>query len=436
MPHDYSTSTGGAHSSESVEQKALEEDLPMATNKTRVASVGAAFLLVSAITAGNASAAQTPDTFCLGLTAETAEAQGYRVQLGTAGVDVLIGGNTTRDFILGFGGDDVLSGAGAGDVICGGAGNDIINAGDGNDRVSGGPGDDELSLGAGNDRGRGGWGADRLVGGSGNDRLLGQGGNDRISGESGNDFIVGNAGSDTLFGGEGKDLIRGLRGKDKLAGGPGNDRLEGGVGDDILSGDDGVDRLFGGPGRDALDGDAGADILNAGTGRDRCDIDDGDKLTFCDIDFDGNAVNATAPTPKPDPEPAPEPTPTTVAVDKTPPPAGNAVPAAQAPQGVNEFGWPLLTDTGLAAMLNCESTTNHAINTGNGFYGGVQWLPNTWNAATKRAGFPQYDGVLPHLVPANVQDQVTKVWWEATRPNTQWPVCHKRALEAMNVLAP
>ncbi len=434
MPmHKRPTSSGGA-SHEGVEQKALE-DLPMATKRTRIAGIGAAFLLVSALTATGASAAaQSRDTFCLGLTIETAEAQGFRVQTGTDGVDVLIGGNTTRDFILGFGGDDVLTGAGAGDVICGGPGDDIINAGDGNDRVAGGPGADEISLGAGNDRARGGWGPDRIIGGSGNDRLLGQGGNDRISGESGNDFILGNAGADTLFGGEGKDLIRGLRGKDKIAGGPGDDRLEGGEGDDILSGDDGSDRLFGGPGRDALDGDAGKDILNAGTGRDRCDIDDGDDLTFCDVDFTNNAVNPTAPTPTP--EPAPTPPTTTVKPDQTPPPAGNPVPAAQAPQGVNKFGWPLLTDAGLAAMLNCESTTNHAINTGNGFYGGVQWLPNTWNAATKLAGFPQYDGVLPHLVPANVQDQVTKVWWEATRPNTQWPTCHKRALEAMNVLAP
>lgn len=87
-------------------------------------------------------------------------------------------------------------------------------------------------------------------------------------------------------------------------------------------------------------------------------------------------------------------------------------------------------------MLHCESTTNHAINTGNGFFGGVQWLPATWNAATVLAGFPQYNGVLPHLVPADVQDTVTKVWWEATTPNTQWPTCHRRAMEAMNVLAP
>lgn len=409
------------------------EELTMANKRTRFTAITAAVVLLSAITAGTAGAAQAPNSFCLGLTIETAEAKGYRVQTGTDGVDVLIGGNTTKDFILGFGGDDILTGAGADDVICGGSGNDIINGGDGNDRVAGGPGNDEINLGAGNDRARGGWGTDQIIGGTGNDLLQGNGGNDRISGEAGNDVILGNLGGDTLFGGDGNDLIRGLRGMDKIAGGPGDDRLEGGNGDDILSGDDGADRIFGGPGRDALDGDAGADILNAGTGRDRCDIDDGDDLTYCDIDFDGVAVNPPAETPAstPAPEATPEPEDGEVA-----PPAGAAVPASQAPQGVNSFGWPLLTNAGLEAMLLCESGGNHAIDTGNRFYGGVQWLPNTWNAATVRAGFPQYDGVLPSLVPADVQDAVTKVWWEATRPNTQWPTCHKKALEAMNVLAP
>ncbi len=411
------------------------EELTMASKRTRFTAISAAFLLVSAITAGSANAAQAPDSFCLGLTIETAQAKGYRVQTGTDGVDVLIGGNTTKDFILGFGGDDILTGAGADDVICGGSGNDIINGGDGNDRVSGGPGNDEISLGAGNDKARGGWGTDRLIGGSGNDHLQGNGGNDRISGESGNDVLLGNLGADTIFGGDGKDLIRGLRGKDKLAGGPGDDRIEGGVGDDIVSGDDGQDRLFGGPGRDALDGDAGADILNAGTGRDRCDTDDGDDLTYCDVDFAGVAINPPVETPDPTPTPTPDPEPTPDPGDVTPP-AGAAVPASQAPQGVNSFGWPLLTNAGLEALLQCESGGNHAIDTGNRFYGGVQWLPATWNAATKLAGFPQYDGVLPHLVPADVQDTVTKAWWEATRPNTQWPVCHKKSLEAMNVLAP
>lgn len=378
--------------------------------------------MASTLSAGTAGAAQAPNDFCLGLTIETATAKGYRIQIGDETDNIFFGGNASRDFILGFGGDDILTGGGADDVICGGAGNDIITAGDGNDRVSGGPGNDDITLGSGNDRARGGWGLDRIVGGSGNDRLQGNGGNDRISGEGGNDLIHGNLGADTLFGGEGNDIVRGLRGKDRIAGGPGDDRLEGGKGDDIVSGDDGSDRLFGGPGHDWLDGDAGADILNAGKGRDQCDIDDGDDLTFCDIDFTGAPVNPQPPVVDPG--------------DDVAPPTGNAVPADQAPQGVNKFGWPLLTDVGLTALLECESGGNHAINTGNRFYGGVQWLPDTWNAAARLAGFAEYDGVLPHLVPASVQDQVAKAWWAATTPISQWPTCHKKSLLAMNVLAP
>lgn len=379
--------------------------------------------------------AQESDTFCLGLTAETAAEAGFEIILGTDGPDVLIGGNDTRDFILGFGGDDILSGGGIGDVICGGEGDDIISGGGGNDRAAGGPGNDELSLGAGNDRARGGWGADRLIGGTGDDFLLGMGGPDRISGESGNDRLQGNDGNDVIFGGEGTDIISGQKGADRLAGGPGGDRIMAGRGPDIVSGDDGNDVIFGGLGGDTLDGDAGSDRLLAGEGIDRCDFDDGDNISGCENEF-APAEDVPDEPAEPEPTSVPQPEPEPEVAGDVPPPAGDPVPASQAPQGVNQFGWPLLTNAGLEALLQCESGGNHAINTGNGFFGGVQWLPNTWNAATNLAGFPQFDGVLPHLVPADVQDEVTKAWWEATRPNTQWPTCHRNALAAMNVLAP
>lgn len=383
-----------------------------------------ALALVASIVSGNPAGAQAPPGFCLGLTIEKAEALGYRVQVGTDGPDVLVGGNT-KDFILGMAGDDILTGAGGDDVICGGEGNDIISGGPGNDRVSGGPGDDYITLGSGDDKARGGWGEDRIIGGSGNDVVWGNGGVDWISGGSGDDTLHGNLGGDVMFGGEGNDLLRGGRGHDKIAGGPGNDRLEGGAGNDIISGGSGNDVLFGGPGADTLDGDADDDRLVGGTGRDRCDIADDDDHFLCDFDFAGVPVVAGVDTAD-----------RTESLDNTTPPAGGAVPAAQAPQGVNKYGWPLLTDAGLQAMLQCESGGNHQINTGNGFYGGVQWLPTTWNAAARGAGFDQYDGVRPHLVPSEVQDEVTAWWWSATRPNTQWPHCHVLALEAMNVLAP
>ncbi len=360
---------------------------------------------------------------CLGLTSSQAQAQGFVIRIGTGGDDVINGSDSARDFIIGLGGDDVINGGGLGDVICAGNGDDVINSGSGDDRVHGDAGVDEISLGAGNDFGVGGTGSDRIIGGTGNDRLYGFRGHDRLSGEDGNDTLSGGIGDDTIFGGFGADRINGRSGDDRLAGGPGNDHILGFTGHDIISGDSGNDRILGGHGHDSLDGDAGVDELFGNAGVDRCDTSDGDR-TSCE-----NTFNSPASSPPPAPAPAPAPAPVA-------PPTGSPVPASQAPQGVNEFGWPLLTDAGLAAMLHCESTTNHAINTGNGFFGGVQWLPNTWNAAAALSGFDQYVGVLPHLVPASVQDEVTKDWWAATRPNTQWPTCHKVALTAMNVLAP
>ena len=384
-------------------------------------------LLATAVVAAPAGA-QTASPSCLGLTAAEAEAQGYRVQLGTSGVDTLTGGNTTRDFMMGFGGDDLLTGAGADDVICGGAGNDIITGGDGDDRIFGGNGQDDINLGSGDDFGSGGDNADRIVGNSGDDHIVGNAGADRISGESGNDLLLGNNGRDTIFGGEGNDVIRGHDRNDSLAGGPGNDEIFGNKGSDLISGDDGNDVINGGRGQDRLDGDAGTDTLIGGNGAaDACDIADGDFHEDCEGDFAGDAINTDSPPPAGG---------NSGGGENVQPPTGGPVPASQAPQGVNDFGWPLLTQVGLDALLLCESTNDHAINTGNGFFGGVQWVPATWNAAARLAGFDQYDGVLPHLVPADVQDEVTFVWWEATRPNTQWPTCHARALVAMNVLAP
>jgi len=423
----------------------LKEFLPMSLSVPRAASVS--LILVAALFAfASPAGAQDDEATCFGMTAAEAEAQGFRVQLGTDGVDVLTGGNTSRDFMIGFDGDDFLSGAGADDIICGGDGDDTISTGDGDDMVDGGFGEDDITLGAGDDIAEGGGDDDRLVGGSGNDRIRGNAGADRISGETGNDVLLGNLGQDVIFGGEGNDRIRGHRSRDSLAGGPGDDEIFGGKAEDTISGDDGNDRISGGRGNDTIDGDEGIDTLIGSHGdADRCDISDDDGYRTCEVDFDGDIITgerdtpeipgAEEPAPAPEPEPTPEPTPDPEPADPAPP-TGAPVPASQAPQGVNEFGWPLLTDVGLEAMLFCESTNNHAINTGNGFFGGVQWLPATWNAAADRAGFPQYVGVLPHLVPADVQDDVTKVWWELTRPNTQWPTCHKRALEAMNVLAP
>lgn len=379
----------------------------------RASGLLALILLASVLVPAPSVGAQSTSVECLGFTAQSAAAAGFIIHLGTEGDDVLAGSDASRDFMLGFGGDDRLTGNGSDDIICGGSGDDVINAGDGNDRVHGNRGNDTLTLGAGNDRASGGFGGDSIVGGAGVDRIAGQAGGDHISGGLGDDFLEGGDGPDVIFGGNGNDQVRGNVGNDRLAGGPGSDVVAGGNSKDNISGGEGNDTIRGGHGDDSINGDAGSDLIDGGVGLDGCIPDASDSISGCESE--GVA-------PEPEPEPAP--------------PTGGPVPASEAPQGVNQFGWPLLTQVGLDALLFCESTNNHAINTGNGFFGGVQWLPATWNAAARLIDRPEFDGVLPHLVPAAVQDEATFAWWEATRPNTQWPVCHARALEAMNVLAP
>ena len=394
--------------------------------RTRMQAIaGASLLLVASAALTNPAGAQADEISCGGMTIPEAEAAGFAIHLGTAGNDLFFGGNTTLDYMVGLGGDDVLTGAGAGDVLCGGDGNDIINGGDGNDFVHGGDGNDQITLGSGNDRGIGAGGDDVISGDAGDDIINGSNGSDEIDAGDGDDRVSGGAGADTIFGGNGDDQIGGNRGLDFLDGGAGRDVLLGGRNDDTLLGDDGRDKLIAGGGNDTLNGGSQRDRLRGGPGTDGCHPVGSDLLNTCETDLDGEELVEEVEEVEEVDEPA-----------DVQPPAGSPVAAANAPQGVNQFGWPLLTDAGLDAMLFCESTNNHAINTGNGFYGGVQWLPATWNAATQGAGFPQYNGVLPHLVPADVQDDVTKYWWSVTRPNTQWPHCHVNALEAMNVLAP
>lgn len=70
-------------------------------------------------------------------------------------------------------------------------------------------------------------------------------------------------------------------------------------------------------------------------------------------------------TKEPEPEPAPEPAPGA--------PAAPSAPAAAAPSG----GW----STNWDAIAQCESTGNWSINTGNGYYGGLQFDIGTWLGA-------------------------------------------------------
>ncbi len=89
---------------------------------------------------------------------------------------------------------------------------------------------------------------------------------------------------------------------------------------------------------------------------------------------------------------------------------------APEPAAVQTDGW--------AALRNCESGGNYAINTGNSFYGAYQFTIGTWNAVADIID-PTWVGTRPDLASPAVQDQMayalrhTIAWggWQ------HWPVC-------------
>lgn len=62
----------------------------------------------------------------------------------------------------------------------------------------------------------------------------------------------------------------------------------------------------------------------------------------------------------------------------------------------------------------CESGNDPWINTGNGYYGAVQWLPATWVAAGGW-GLPTQHG--------RHEQAVIAVGWMHKAGASQWPVC-------------
>jgi hypothetical protein len=67
-----------------------------------------------------------------------------------------------------------------------------------------------------------------------------------------------------------------------------------------------------------------------------------------------------------------------------------------------------------------ESGGNYRRNSGNGYYGAYQFLPATWNTATRGAGYPQYANGRADLAPPAVQDSAA-VWLQARSGWGQWP---------------
>ena len=125
---------------------------------------------------------------------------------------VLFNGNDT--FRLGRS-DDTLDAQGGSDKVFAGGGNDTIRGGAGRDKLFGGRGDDDLT----GDEGFFGGARDVLNGGAGNDTLYGAGRGDRLIGGRGSDLMDGGQGGDTYVFNDnsGHDFIFFERvGRDKL----------------------------------------------------------------------------------------------------------------------------------------------------------------------------------------------------------------------------
>jgi len=101
-----------------------------------------------------------------------------------------------------------------------------------------------------------------------------------------------------------------------------------------------------------------------------------------------------------------------------PAPTTAPAPVYVAPRGA-------LDDAQLAALRRCESGDNYRAATGNGFYGAVQWLRSTWDAAARGAGLLEWVGVRPDQAPAEIQDHLKRWWWAHSNPATQWPHCSR-----------
>jgi Ca2+-binding RTX toxin-like protein len=166
------------------------------------------------------------------------------------------------DWVLGFGGIDVIYTGAGDDFLDGGEGADFLNGGDGNDTIVAGEGDDAVVADAGNDFYSGGSGTDILyfyylhggaqgqaeentfgvtvdlavaapqdLGVYGIDRIIGF---EDLAGGTGNDIFYGSSGANSLDGYKGDDALYGRAGNDRLEGGDGADTLVGGTGKDLI----------------------------------------------------------------------------------------------------------------------------------------------------------------------------------------------------------
>lgn len=75
----------------------------------------------------------------------------------------------------------------------------------------------------------------------------------------------------------------------------------------------------------------------------------------------------------------------------------------------------------MAALANCESGGNYAINTGNGYYGAYQFAQSTWDSVAAQF-YPQLVGVVPSNASAADQDAMM-IALHSTQGFAPWPGC-------------
>jgi hypothetical protein len=94
--------------------------------------------------------------------------------------------------------------------------------------------------------------------------------------------------------------------------------------------------------------------------------------------------------------------------------AGEGRPARTPPS--TPAGQPTPTSSGWDAVAQCESGGNWATNTGNGYYGGLQFTQATWRAA----------GGLKYAPRADLATRQQQIAIASTLARTNWPVCGRR----------
>jgi len=93
-----------------------------------------------------------------------------------------------------------------------------------------------------------------------------------------------------------------------------------------------------------------------------------------------------------------------------------AAAAAPAPAPSSGFGWPW------DALVQCEASGNWHINTGNGYHGGLQFHPGTWNAYGGQA----YAAFAHQATPSQQIDIARRVVAAAGGTYRDWPACRAR----------